>query len=110
VTVVAAVSAFLVFSFAETYLTLWLVTGVSSPLAAFVLDTVNRVINVVFLMVPLRVGVAETGSGLIASAIGLTRASGVSLALVAKGRILVWAGVGLMLILLRQKAEGRRQK
>jgi hypothetical protein len=110
VTVVAAESAFHVFSFAETYLTLWLVTGVSSPLAAFVLDTVNRVINVVFLMVPLRVGVAETGSGLIASAIGLTRASGVSLALVAKGRILVWAGVGLMLILLRQKAEGRRQK
>jgi hypothetical protein len=109
-TVVAAETAFHVFSFAETYLTLWLVTGVSSPLAAFVLDTVNRVINVVFLIVPLRVGVAETGSGLIASAIGLTRASGVSLALVAKGRVLVWAAVGLILILLRQKAKGRRQK
>jgi hypothetical protein len=97
-TVVAAETAFHVFSFLETYLTLWLITGVSSPLAAFVLDTVNRIINVVFLMVPLRVGVAETGTGLIASAIGLTRASGVSLALVAKGRILVWAAIGLMLV------------
>lgn len=106
VTVVTAEMAFHAFSFLETYLTLWLITGVSSPLEAFVLDTVNRIINVVFLMVPLRVGVAETGSGLIASAIGLTRASGVSLALIAKGRILVWAGVGLVLILLRQKAEG----
>lgn len=106
VTVVAAETAFHVFSFAETYLTLWLVTGESSPLEAFVLDTVNRVINVVFLMVPLRVGVAETGSGLIASAIGLTRASGVSLALVAKGRILVWAAVGLALASAR--AAGQR--
>ena len=100
--VVVAEMAFHVCSFLETYLTLWLVTGVSSPLAAFVLDTVNRIINVVFLMVPLRVGVAETGTGLIASAIGLTRASGVSLALIAKGRILVWAAVGLGLILLRR--------
>lgn len=106
VTVVAAETAFHAFSFAETYLTLWLVTGVSSPLAAFVLDTVNRIINVVFLMVPLRVGVAETGTGLIASAIGLARASGVSLALIGKGRILVWAAVGLALGSAR--AAGRR--
>jgi hypothetical protein len=83
------------FSFFETYLTLWLLTGVSSPLAAFVLDTVNRVINVVFVMVPLKVGVAETGTGLVAKAIGVGHPIGVSMALVGKLRVLAWAGIGL---------------
>ena len=102
-TVVGAETAFHVFSFLETYLTLWLITGVSSPLAAFVLDTVNRIINVVFLMVPLRVGVAETGTGLIASAIWTrpARAAFHWPLLVGKGRILIWAAVGLLLMAAR---------
>jgi hypothetical protein len=96
--VVACEFAFHVLSFGETYLTLWLLTGRSSPLSAFVLDTVNRVINVVFMMVPLRVGVAETGTGLVADAIGVGQAMGVTLALVGKVRVLAWALVGLVLM------------
>jgi hypothetical protein len=87
-------------SFCETYLTLWLVTNgrVSSPLAAFVLDTVNRVINVAFIMVPLKVGVAETGTGLVADAIGVGQATGVTIALIGKLRVLAWAAVGLVVL------------
>lgn len=96
--VVACEVAFHVFSFAETYLTLWLLTGLSSPLAAFVLDTVNRIINVVFMMVPLRVGVAETGTGLVADAIGVGQPIGVTIGLVGKARVLSWAVAGLFLI------------
>jgi hypothetical protein len=96
--VVACEIAFHVLSFGETYLTLWLLTGVSSPLSAFVLDTVNRIINVAFMMVPLRVGVAETGTGLVADAIGVGQAVGVTMALVGKVRVLVWAVIGLVLM------------
>lgn len=96
--VVACEIAFHALSFGETYLTLWLLTGGSSPLSAFVLDTVNRIINVAFMMVPLRVGVAETGTGLVADAIGVGQAVGVTMALVGKVRVLVWALIGLVLM------------
>jgi hypothetical protein len=84
-------------SFCETYLTVWLLSAgqITSPLVAFVLDTVNRVINVAFVMVPLKVGVAETGTGLVADAIGVGLATGVTMALVGKLRVLAWAVIGL---------------
>ena len=41
--VFACETAFHVLSFLEAWLTLWLLTGVSAPLAAFVLDTFNRI-------------------------------------------------------------------
>jgi hypothetical protein len=42
-----------------------------SLLQAMVLETVNRVITVVFKFVPLRVGVDEAGSALLTAALGL---------------------------------------
>jgi len=96
--VVALELLFHALSFCETYLTLWLLTRQSLPLAAFVLDTVNRIVNVVFIMVPFRVGVAETGNGLVADAIGVGQPIGVTMALVTKIRVLVWAVVGLALL------------
>jgi hypothetical protein len=59
---------------------------------------VNRIINVVFMMVPLRVGVAETGTGLVADAIGVGQPIGVTIGLVGKARVLSWAVVGLGLL------------
>lgn len=64
-------------------------------LDAFVLEAMNRLVTVVFKMVPLRVGVDEIGSGLAAEALALTQVAGVSLAVIRKGRILFWTGVGL---------------
>jgi hypothetical protein len=99
--VIASEIAFHVLSFLESYYTLWLLTGRASALAALVLDTFNRVVNVAFRAVPLRVGVDEYGTGLLASVVGFTSATGVALALVRKGRVLVWAGAGLVLMLSR---------
>jgi hypothetical protein len=50
------------------------------------------------MMVPLRVGVAETGTGLVANAIGAGQAIGVTLALVGKVRVLAWALVGIVFL------------
>ena len=103
--VFTAETAFHLLSFAESYLTLWLVTGRSLPLEAFILDTVNRIINVAFRVVPFKVGVDEMGAGFVAPAIGLSPVVGVTLALVRKGRLMTWAAVGFALLARRARGE-----
>jgi hypothetical protein len=93
-TVIACEIAFHVLSLAESYYTIWLITGRSLVVAALVLDTFNRIVNVVFRAMPLRAGVDEYSTAIVAPAVGLTSAVGVTIALVRKGRMLVWAGVG----------------
>ena len=69
-----------------------LLTGVSpSPLHALVLDSVNRMINVAFKLVPMRVGVDEVGTEAVAAAIGLAPGTGTLTALVRKIRMLIFA-------------------
>lgn len=86
----------------EVFVTLWFISETpASLLTAFVLESVNRFINVAFKFVPMRVGVDEAGTGLLAKVLGLTTATGVSLAIVRKARILVWTAVGVLLIALR---------
>ena len=45
--------------------------------------------------VPLRIGVEEAGSGLLAGLLAFGTATGVTLALVRKGRMLVWTTLGV---------------
>jgi hypothetical protein len=96
-------------SFAEAWVTLWLLTGASAPLAAFILDTANRVVNVVFRMVPLRAGVDEATSETVSAAIGLATGVGVAMGLVRKARVVVWAAVGFAL-LARRLGSGRESE
>ena len=95
--VIACETAFHALSFLEAYYTIWLMTGRSAPLAAFVLDTFNRIVNVVFRAMPLRIGVDEASTALVAPAVGFTSAIGVTIALVRKGRMLIWAATGIAL-------------
>ena len=64
-------------------------------LDAFVLESTNRLIAVVFRFVPLRIGVDEAGTGLLAELLAFGTAAGVTLAIVRKGRMLVWTALGL---------------
>jgi hypothetical protein len=89
--------AFHALSFVECWLTFWLLTGTSDPLAALVLDALNRVINIVFRIVPFKVGVEEGSTALLAEAMGYAKDGGFILGLVRKVRVIVWAGVGMML-------------
>lgn len=83
-------------SFAEVWLALFLITGGQSlPLEALVLDSVSRVINVVFKVVPMRLGVDEISSEAVAAAIGLGTGQGLVIALVRKIRMMFWAAIGL---------------
>jgi hypothetical protein len=89
----------------ENYATLYFISPTKPTwLAAFILESVNRVINVVFKFVPMRVGVDEAGTGQLTVALGLGRTSaeavavGVSLAIVRKARVLVWTVVGVALL------------
>ncbi len=87
---------------AEVYLVLQIISSGSSLLQAFVLETTGRLIVVVFKIVPYRLGVDEAGTALVARALTLDPAVGVTLALVRRLRILVWNGVGLVLLALRR--------
>lgn len=99
--VIACETAFHLLSFTEAWLTLWLLTGVSLPLQAFVLDTFSRISNIIFRLIPFRLGVDQFGSDLVAQAIGLRTGVGTTLSLVRTGRVLVWAIVGVGLLLRR---------
>jgi glycosyltransferase 2 family protein len=86
----------------EIYTTLYFISPIKPTLlTAFILESVNRIINVTFKFVPLRTGVDEAGTGMLSKVLGLTTAIGVTLAIVRKGRDLFWSSVGIILILKR---------
>ena len=93
---------FHLFGVAEGYLTIWLISG-SRPgvLPAFLFESVNRVITVVFKFVPLRAGIDELGTGHLARVLAFGMAAGVTLAIVRKARMLFWMAAGVTLLLAR---------
>lgn len=95
-------AAFHALGVAEIYVTLWLLLGTApSFITAFLLESVNRVITAVFKVVPLRIGVDEAGTALFTNVLGLGTTIGVTLAIVRKGRVLVWVLIGLLLLVRR---------
>jgi hypothetical protein len=87
---------------AEVYVTLYFISDVPPTLlTAFVLESVNRVINVIFKFVPMRVGVDEAGTGMLTKILRLGTASGVTLAIVRKGRVIFWTALGIALLVRR---------
>ncbi|MEO8484570.1 MAG: lysylphosphatidylglycerol synthase transmembrane domain-containing protein [Acidobacteriota bacterium] len=95
--VAACEIAFHLLSFVECWMTFRLLTGVSAFLPVLVLDAFSRVVNIVFKVIPFRAGVEESGTALLAEAIGYAREGGFMLGLVRKARVIVWAGVGMVL-------------
>jgi hypothetical protein len=86
----------------EIYTTLSFISDVQPTLlTAFILESTNRVINVAFKFVPLRVGVDEGGTGMLAKVLGFTSAIGVTLAIIRKGRDIFWTAVGVALMVRR---------
>ena len=88
---------------AEIYVTLSFISEVVAPtlLTAFILESVNRIINVAFKFIPFRLGVDEAGTGMLAKALGFSAAIGTTLANVRKGRDLFWTAVGVALMVRR---------
>lgn len=63
---------------------------------AFLMESAGRFITIAFKFVPYRLGIDEMGSGAVAQVLGMPPATGVTLALVRRLRILVLNAVGLL--------------
>lgn len=83
----------------------WFVLGRiadNAPLLnAFLLESVSRLITIVFKLVPFLIGVDEAGAQFIGETIAAGAGVGITLAIIRKGRILFWTSIGLALILKR---------
>lgn len=86
----------------EVYLTWWMMMGAPpSLLLAFVLEGANRLVTVVFKIVPLRLGVDETSTGAFTQLLGYGPTPGATLAILRKARVLCWTVVGTALLVRR---------
>jgi hypothetical protein len=101
----------------EIYTTLAFISDIAAPtiLTAFILESVNRIINMTFKFVPLRTGVDEAGTGMLSKVLGFTTAIGVTLAIIRKGRDIFWAMIGVALMLrrgfsLKDVSEGNTER
>ena len=68
---------------------------------AFVLEAGNRFISVVFKFVPMRIGIDEAGTALLATLLSFSTATGITMALVRKGRLLCWSAIGIAALIRR---------
>lgn len=101
--------AYQVLAVAEVYLTLTLISPARPTLAsALVLECINRGVTMFFKMIPMRVGVDEASSSFVAPYLSLDPATGLTLALVRKLRMLFWSAVGLALLVRRRPNAASR--
>ena len=83
----------------EVFITLSFISPIAPTLTqAFILESVNRIINVTFKFIPLRAGVDEGGTGQVSKVLGFARGIGETLAIVRKGRDIFWSAIGVLLI------------
>ena len=98
---------FHVLAITEIFLVLSLISGrAPTLLEAFLFESTNRVIGAAFKFVPLRIGVDEAGTGLLAGLLAFGTATGVTLALIRKGRMLVWTTLGVAALVGRGLSLG----
>ena len=87
---------------AEAYITLFAITGQPPPiLTAFILETAQRLMAVVFKVVPFQMGVGELGTAAVTNILGLGGTVGVTFAVVRKARMAAWALLGAWLLARR---------
>ena len=83
----------------EVFITLSFISPIAPTLTqAFILESVNRIINITFKFIPLRAGVDEGGTGQVSKVLGFARGIGETLAIVRKGRDIFWSAIGVLLI------------
>ena len=100
---------FHVLAVAEVFLVLTAVSGrAPTLLEAFVFETANRIVNVVFKVVPLRIGVDQAGTAWVAALLGFGETTGVALATTRTARMLVWMAVGMGVLARRGLSPARR--
>jgi hypothetical protein len=88
------------------YILLRLSGELPSFVNAFLLESVSRLISIMFKLVPFLIGVDEAGAQFVGQTVALAAGVGVTLAIIRKGRILFWTAIGLLLIIKRGISVG----
>ncbi len=96
-----AEAAFHLLGIMEVWFILSRLGDAASLLHAFLLESVSRLITIVFKLVPFLVGVDEAGAQFVGETIAAGAGIGVTIAIIRKGRILFWTGIGLLLLVKR---------
>ncbi|HEY0349809.1 MAG TPA: ABC transporter permease [Pyrinomonadaceae bacterium] len=85
----------------EVYITLKMLGFIPRLGAAYIVESLTKVINFAFAFVPGTIGVYEAGNGIILRTLGYTTVIGVALAIVRKAAIIFWTVIGLLIIAWR---------
>ena len=85
----------------EVYITLRLLGFTTTAGAAYIIESLTKVINFAFGFVPGTIGVYETGNGIILRTLGYTTAIGLALAIVRKAAIIFWTVIGVFVLTWR---------
>jgi hypothetical protein len=75
--------------------------AVPSLMTSFLLESVSRLITILFKLVPFVIGVDEAGAQYITETLAIGAGVGVTLAIIRKGRILFWTAIGIVMIVKR---------
>lgn len=94
---------------AEVAAVLWMLDFEPGLGVSYIIDSLTKVINLVFSFVPATIGVYEGGTGLILNTLGYAVATGLTIGIVRKASMIVWALVGL-LMLVRHTAPSALRK
>ncbi|MGH9915552.1 MAG: ABC transporter permease, partial [Pyrinomonadaceae bacterium] len=68
---------------------------------SYIIESLTKVINLIFGFVPATIGVYEGGSELILQTLGFAAATGVTLAIIRKAGIVFWTVIGLVVLIWR---------
>jgi putative ABC transport system permease protein len=93
----------------EVYVTLRMLGYSPFVHAAYVIESLTKVINFVFGFVPATIGVYEGGTEIILQTLGFAAATGVTLALVRKAGTLFWTVIGLVILAWRTVPNATRR-
>ena len=93
----------------EVYVTLRMLGYSPFVHAAYVIESLTKVINFAFGFVPATIGVYEGGTEIILQTLGFAAATGVTLALVRKAGTLFWTVIGLIILAWRTVPNATRR-
>lgn len=68
---------------------------------AFLLESISRIIIIIFKFIPLAIGVDEAGAQFVTETLAIGAGIGVTFAIIRKGRTLFWTAVGVAVIVKR---------
>ncbi|MEP6788047.1 MAG: lysylphosphatidylglycerol synthase domain-containing protein [Acidobacteriota bacterium] len=97
-----------VVSVTEVFLAMRLLGFESTAAAALIIESLTKVINVVFSFVPGTIGVYEGGNGLILLSLGYAAETGIALGLVRHGAIFFSTFIGILILLWRTLQSGAK--